>query len=75
MKSLGHKSLSQNFLGCVKKYLQILGLSQWSPTFLSPRTGLRLIILPQPTKREGEMQIVFNLLVFEHAFKIKLFES
>ena len=49
-------------------------LKQWSPTFLSPRTGLRLIILPRPTKREGETQIVFNLLVFEHAFKIKLFE-
>ena len=49
-------------------------LGQWSPIFLSPRTGLRLIILPRPTKREGETQIVFNLLVFEHAFKIKLFE-
>jgi len=47
-------------------------LAQWSPTFLSPGTGLHLIILPRPTKGAGETQIVFNLLVLEHVFKIIL---
>ena len=33
-----------------------------------------LIILSRPTERAGKTQIAFNFLVFEHVFKIKLFE-
>jgi len=32
-------------------------LTQWSPTILSPRTGLHLIILPRPTKGRGRRRL------------------
>jgi len=58
--------------GVLSPHLFAVYVNQWSPTFLSLRTCLHLIILPWPTEGEGETQIVFNLLVLEHAFKIKL---